>query len=92
MTKYPKAAMTSCIESGTSETSINPESVFTQPSILTQFPSLSENNVTPITGHQLNGNNFIQWSQSVMIFICGKGKEDYLTGAVVAPEETSPAY
>lgn len=27
-----------------------------------------------------------------MIFVCGKGKEDYLTGVAVQPKETSPNY
>ena len=27
-----------------------------------------------------------------MIFICGKGKEDYLTGAAKAPDENNLAY
>ncbi|KAH9705124.1 Plant intracellular ras-group-related LRR protein 4 [Citrus sinensis] len=33
-----------------------------------------------ITSHKLNDHNYLQWSQSVMMFICGKGKDDYLTG------------
>lgn len=36
----------------------------------------------PITGHELNGKKFLQWSQSVMMFKCGKGKDDYLTDAM----------
>jgi hypothetical protein len=27
-----------------------------------------------ITGHKLNGYNYLQWSSSVMMFICGKGR------------------
>ncbi|GAV74420.1 UBN2_3 domain-containing protein, partial [Cephalotus follicularis] len=34
-----------------------------------------------ITGHILNGQNYLQWSRSVMMFVCGRGKDDYLTGA-----------
>ena len=41
----------------------------------------------PIIGHKLNGQNFLQWSQSVMIFICGKGKDDYLTGSASSPNK-----
>ncbi|KAF7814678.1 Retrovirus-related Pol polyprotein from transposon RE1 [Senna tora] len=33
-----------------------------------------------ITVHKLNRNNYLQWRQSVFFFICGKGKDDYLTG------------
>lgn len=47
---------------------------------------------TMITGHRLNGHNFLQWSQSVLMFICGKGKEDYLTGEITAPEKEDPKY
>ncbi|RVW95345.1 hypothetical protein CK203_034218 [Vitis vinifera] len=39
-----------------------------------------------------NSENFIQWAQSVRIFICGKGKEEYLTGAIVQPKEDDPGY
>ena len=49
-----------------------------------------ENNTLPIIGHKLTGHNFNQWSHSVMIFVCGKGKEEYLTGTTMQPEESSP--
>ena len=45
-----------------------------------------------ITSHKLNGHNFLQWSQSVMMFICGKGKDDYLTGEAVMPETSDPGF
>ena len=48
--------------------------------------------ILTITGHKLNGQNFIQWAQSVRIFICGKGKEEYLTGAIVQLKEDDPGY
>ena len=34
-----------------------------------------------ITTHKLSGLNFLRWSQSVKLFIRGKGKLGYLTGA-----------
>ena len=52
----------------------------------------SENNFLPITSHKLNGHNFLQWSQSVKLYICGKGKDDHLTGASTAPNTTDPLY
>ena len=52
----------------------------------------SEGGTLPITGHKLTGHNFNQWSHSVMIFVCGKGKEDYLTGTAVQPDESSPKF
>ncbi|RVX15344.1 Maspardin [Vitis vinifera] len=54
--------------------------------------STTDGIILPITGHKLNGQNFIQWAQSIRIFICGKGKEEYLTGAIVQPKEDDPGY
>ena len=54
--------------------------------------NLSESVTIPITGYKLRSYNFNQWSHSVMIFICGKGKEDYLTGTVVRPKESGPNF
>ena len=54
--------------------------------------STTDDIILPITGHKLNGQNFIQWAQSVRIFICGKGKEEYLTGTIVQPKEEDPGY
>ena len=52
----------------------------------------SDTSLFSITGHKLNGNNYLQWSQSVMMFICGKGKEDYLTGAANQPKKEDSKY
>ncbi|KAJ9556965.1 hypothetical protein OSB04_011579 [Centaurea solstitialis] len=46
----------------------------------------------PITGHKLNGHNFLQWSQSVMLYIRGRGKEDHLTRVVPAPKPDEPSF
>ncbi|KAH9696724.1 reverse transcriptase Ty1/copia-type domain-containing protein [Citrus sinensis] len=45
-----------------------------------------------ITSHKLNGHNYLQWSQSVMMFICGKGKDDYLTSEAAMPEVSDPSF
>ena len=45
-----------------------------------------------ITSHKLNGHNFLQWSQSVMMFVYGKVKDDYLTGEAVMPEKSNPKF
>ena len=45
-----------------------------------------------ITGHKLNGHNFLQWSQLVMMYVCGKGKDEYLTGEVAILEKTDPKF
>ena len=45
----------------------------------------SENSPLSITEHKLNGNNYLQWPQSVMMYICGKEKDEYMTGVIVPP-------
>ena len=45
-----------------------------------------------ITSHKLNGHNYLPWSQSVMMFICGKGKDDFITGVAESPGVESPTY
>jgi hypothetical protein len=45
-----------------------------------------------ITGHKLNGYNYLQWSSSVMMFICGKGRDDYLTWDIIIPEKNDPMF
>ncbi|KAI6683001.1 hypothetical protein NL676_028914 [Syzygium grande] len=78
--------MASEVESETSDPKAQNSPLITQPI------NVSEGGTLLITGHKLTGHNFNQWSHSVMIFICGKGKEDYLTRVVVQPEETSLNY
>ena len=39
----------------------------------------SETNTIFIIGHKLNGNNYLPWSQSMMMFINDKGKDEYLS-------------
>ncbi|KAL5739459.1 hypothetical protein ACOSQ2_028639 [Xanthoceras sorbifolium] len=46
----------------------------------------------PITGHKLNGHNYLQWSQSVLMFICSKGRDDYLTGVAKSPDKENPKF
>ena len=72
-------------ESGTS----NPDSSQTQTNSSLNLINLSKNGTIPITGYKLTGYNVNQWSHSVIIFICGKGKEDYLKGTAVQPEESN---
>ncbi|GAV70451.1 UBN2_3 domain-containing protein [Cephalotus follicularis] len=51
-----------------------------------------ESLVQPITVNRLNRQNYPQWSQSVMMFISGKGKDDYLTGAAAPPPKGDPKF
>ncbi|RVW95612.1 Retrovirus-related Pol polyprotein from transposon TNT 1-94 [Vitis vinifera] len=55
-----------------------------------EIPNLGGSDSSPILiiGHKLNGHNYLQWSQSVLLFICGKGKDEYLIGEAVMPETT----
>ncbi|KAG8391052.1 hypothetical protein BUALT_Bualt01G0147800 [Buddleja alternifolia] len=78
--------MANRVEKSNSEVTSKPESV------PTGSTSTTEGILFPITGHKLNGQNFIQWAQSVRIFISGKGKEDYLSGAAIQPKEDDPGY
>ncbi|KAK6129039.1 hypothetical protein DH2020_037219 [Rehmannia glutinosa] len=51
-----------------------------------------DNNSIPMTSHKLTGHNYLQWSQSMMMSICGRGREDYLTGAISQPSSTNPQF
>lgn len=45
-----------------------------------------------ITIVKFNGNNYFMWSKSVLIYIQGKGKDEYLTGEVEIPPKSDPHY
>ena len=55
-------------------------------------PGSIENPTLQIMIRKLNGCNFLQWSQSVKLFIRGKGKLGYLTDANKAPKPEDPTY
>lgn len=42
--------------------------------------------------HKLSGQNYLQWSQSVLMYVYGRGKDDYLTGDIKTPEESDATY
>ena len=67
----------------TSETS----SVATTNNAATKLPS-SDSHSIQITTIKLKGDNFLCWSQSVSMYICGRGKIGYLTGEVKSPAKT----
>jgi len=74
----------------TQESEISSSSVTRQDissvSLSTENPSLQ------ITLHKLNGRNFLQWSQSVTLFLRGKGRLGYITGETKAPDVLDPGY
>ncbi|GMI67956.1 hypothetical protein HRI_000464900 [Hibiscus trionum] len=45
-----------------------------------------------ITNHRLDGKNFLQWSQSVIMVICGRGKLGYTNRDIPRPATTDPTY
>ena len=81
MTKYGKRDSTATVSQITS----NQEA-------MASSNSSADSNLMPITGHKLNGNNYLQWFHSVMMFICGKGKDDYLNGVAAKPNKTDEKF
>lgn len=70
----------------------NPQ-LATIPAITIPDVPLSTNSHTlQITQHRLNGRNFQEWFQSVMLVIKGKGKFGYLSGAVSTPSKDTTDY
>lgn len=49
-------------------------------------------NSLQITIHKLNGQNFLQWSQSIKMYLRGRGRLGYLTGSVTTPDVADPSY
>lgn len=41
---------------------------------------------------KFDGSNYLTWSKSVLIFVQGKDKEDYLTGEIEASTKNDPCY
>lgn len=58
------------------------------PSQLSTTLPLSHASPLSIMCHKLNGLNFLPLSQSVLMFICGYGKEDPLIGNVKLPDSS----
>ena len=45
-----------------------------------------------ITSHKLNGDNYVQWSQSLLIHLAHRDKEGYINGDLPAPAQTESTY
>lgn len=52
----------------------------------------SESHSVQITTIRLNGVNFLRWSQSVRMYVRGRGKMGCLTGDTKAPKTNDPNY
>lgn len=87
MTKYGMATEKRSISS-----SDNSEITSSQGTHVSIHNSGTDGSLLPITGHKLNGHNYLQWSQSVLMFVCGKGKDDYLTGVTTAPKKEDSSF
>lgn len=56
------------------------------------IPSNLDYHSLQITPHRLNGTNFQEWFQSILLVIKGKGKVGYLDGSLPMPPKTAPNY
>ena len=45
-----------------------------------------------LTGHKLNGKNYLEWAQSIKLVVDGKGRLGYITGETKEPEKTDPTW
>ena len=45
-----------------------------------------------IITHRLNGNNYLQWSRNLLMFVRGRKKEKYLTCDHKPPKLVNPSY
>ncbi|KAF7826940.1 Retrovirus-related Pol polyprotein from transposon RE1 [Senna tora] len=77
--------MTSTVDSSSS----TPEHA---PTVATSSFQYSDATPVLITGHKLNDQNYLQWRQSVFLFVCSKDKDDYLSGVAKAPSQQDASY
>ncbi|KAK5785187.1 hypothetical protein PVK06_039741 [Gossypium arboreum] len=56
------------------------------------FDAPSDSSGLTIPCHRLNGNNFLEWSQSVKIFHLGRERLDYVTGEIKKPAVTDAGF
>lgn len=46
----------------------------------------------PITTIKFDGSNYLTWSKSVLIYVQGKDKEEYLTSEMKIPDKSDSKY
>lgn len=86
-----KTVITGATHGGTSEVTQQP--LPTQQMTSSLFPTfLADSSTLQITQHKLNGTNYLDWSQPVLLVIHGKGCMGYITGDIRKPAETDPGY
>ena len=86
MTKYGMASSSTFVATSSDTTSQSRRNV--------EIATHGGTNSSPIliTSHKLNDHNYLQWSQYVIMFISGKGKDDYLTGEAAMPKVSDPSF
>ncbi|KAK8593973.1 hypothetical protein V6N12_046046 [Hibiscus sabdariffa] len=77
-----------------SATSSSPSSSQINPSLENPmtFSDSQETSPLAITCHRLNGNNYLEWSQSVKIFLSGRERYWYVTREIKNPAPTAAGY
>lgn len=45
-----------------------------------------------VTGHKLNGHNYLRWAKPMMMFVFEKGKDVYLTKVDAPPKKKDAKY
>lgn len=55
-------------------------------------PVMADNTSFSITNHKLTGRNYLQWSQSMMMIVCRKGKDFYLSGLATCPKKNDSGF
>ena len=84
-----KIAMTGHAHDGTSRVS---SETIAQPSNSVSTSNIVESHTLQITQHKLNGTNYLDWSQYVLLAIRNKGWLGYLTGEIQKPAATEQGY
>ena len=65
----------------------------TRPTSTITPTAMSNNSISQqISSFRLNGQNFLSWSNSVQLVICGKGKFGYLNGSLPRPDSYDPSF
>ncbi|KAK8574586.1 hypothetical protein V6N12_062276 [Hibiscus sabdariffa] len=64
----------------------------TNPTGSSSFDGSSDPPPLSITCHRLNGHNYLEWSQSVSIFLSGRDRLGYVNGASNQPASTAATY
>ena len=71
---------------------VTQESTPAIPNMVESSKITTESHPVQITTIRLNGENFLRWSQSVRMYMRGRGKMGYLTGEKKTPKEDDPTY